>query len=433
MLRPRRTISQHALIDIIHPDVFQPRTELIQQDIIRKQYRIPEHQRFPAWSTKKKQSLVESVLNNWPIHAIILSKHVEQHFSYDDQEPTFNEYFNIEDGQTRLSALQDFFLDKFPTTDTNGLLYSQLSIQEQTYFTSYQISTEVFTMTGNRAATIDCMANIFDRLNSGTPLGNNAKYYARKQTPIVDYSLRLSIDDTFRDWFNKYIGTVGGGKKRNLMADMVGANLSIVKRSEASLNTSYQRNYHLLTDSVQDTDIATIRLFYTSYFTFLDTTIGVANTKPNKIYGKLSGILGLAICSWINYGNIHESLNWYIKKKYYTPKYEPPLFAELTTGERRICQGTAIRNRLDKIIQQFNNDHVTPNVAPPGNDQNREDKSATTTVGCDMCEGYGYPGEMYVCEDTWISCPGCSGRYEDEEEEEEEEAEGDSDNDSESS
>ena len=130
MLRPRRTISQHALIDIIHPDVFQPRTELIQQDIQRKQYRIPEHQRFPAWSTKKKQSLVESVLNNWPIHAIILSKQIEQHLTDDHQEPTFNEYFNIEDGQTRLSALQDFFLDKFPTTDTNGLLYSQLMMKQ---------------------------------------------------------------------------------------------------------------------------------------------------------------------------------------------------------------------------------------------------------------------------------------------------------------
>ena len=366
MLRPRRTISQHALIDIIHPDVFQPRTELNQQDILRKQYRIPEHQRFPAWSTKKKQSLVESVLHNWPIHAIILSKHVEQNFSYDDQEPTFIEYFNVEDGQTRLSALQDFFLDKFPTTDTNGLLYSQLSTQEQTYFTSYQISTEVFTMTGNRAAAIDCMANIFDRLNSGTPLGNNVKYYARKQTPIVHYSLSLSIHDTFRDWFNKYIGTVGGGKKRNLMADMVGANLSILKHSEASLNTSYQRNYYLLTDSLQDTDIATIQIFYTSYFNFLDTTIGDATTKPNKIYGKLSGILGLAICSWINYGNIHESLSWYIMMKYYRPKYEPPLFAELTTGDRRNCQGSAIRNRLEKIIQQFNNDHETPNVGPAG-------------------------------------------------------------------
>jgi len=158
------------------------------------------------------------------------------------------------------------------------------------------------------------------------------------------------------------------------MADMVGANLSIVKRSEASLNTSYQRNYHLLTDSVQDTDIATIRLFYTSYFTFLDTTIGGATTKPNKIYGKLSGILGLAICSWINYGNIHESLNWYIMMKYYRPKYEPPLFAELTTGDRRNCQGPAIRNRLEKIIQQFNNDHETPLVAPPGQVQEEEEE-----------------------------------------------------------
>jgi hypothetical protein len=354
MQRSKRTINQQSLVEIIHPDVFQPRTELNQPIVVPKQYRIPEHQRFPAWPIKKKQDLVDSVLHNWPIHAIILSKHVEHNYSYDDEDPDFNEYFNVEDGQTRLSALQDFFLDKFPTTDTNGLLYSQLSPEVQTHFTSYQISTEVFTVRGNRAEDIDCMANIFDRLNSGTPLGNNAKYYARKQTPIVKHSIYISTDDALRDWFNKYIGTVGGGKKRNLMADMVGANLSIYKRSEASLNTSYQRNYRLLTDIINDIDIDNIRQFYLSYFTFLDNTIGNVNTKPNKIYGKLSGIIGLAICSWINYGNIHESLNWYVMMKYYRPNYEPPLFAELSSGDRRNCQGSAIRNRLDKIIQQFN-------------------------------------------------------------------------------
>jgi hypothetical protein len=36
------------------------------------QFRIPEHQRFPNWNKDKKKLLINSILNNYPIHSIIL-------------------------------------------------------------------------------------------------------------------------------------------------------------------------------------------------------------------------------------------------------------------------------------------------------------------------------------------------------------------------
>jgi len=46
--------------------------------------------------------------------------------------------------------------------------------------------------------------------------------------------------------------------------------------------------------------------------------------------------------------------------------------------------------------------------------RSQQDNNTNTSVGCDMCEGYGTPGEMYVCDDSSIPCPGCSGGYDEE-------------------
>ena len=43
-----------------------------------------------------------------------------------------------------------------------------------------------------------------------------------------------------------------------------------------------------------------------------------------------------------------------------------------------------------------------------------EDNPVRTSLGCDMCEPYGTPGQMYACDDCSIPCPGCSGGYDEE-------------------
>ena len=64
-----RSMVTIALIGLISEEAFTPRQE--GDAPITTEYRVPDHQRWPAWSLDKKQRLVDSVLKNFPIHAII--------------------------------------------------------------------------------------------------------------------------------------------------------------------------------------------------------------------------------------------------------------------------------------------------------------------------------------------------------------------------
>jgi len=349
--RPSRTVHQRTLGELIKPDVFQPRTSLANYAPTTL-YRIPEHQRFSSWSLTKQQRLVESILSNFPIHAIILSKHHDVQLGPNNRH-IITEYFHVEDGQTRMSTLQLFFLDKFPTYDNR--LYSQLTDVEKTYFLTYQVSIEVFETNGmSDDDARDFKANVFERLNGGKPLGDNNKYWARKETPVVSFVLGFVKSDAFRANFSKYIGDVGGGKNRKLLSDIVGAVLSIAGSNEATLNTSYERNYSYLTRALTPAEIDNVAAFFHAYFNMLEAVVGTINNRPNKIYGKLSGVFGLAICSWIHYNAaIVEAVSWFTVVKYYNNRYEPATFADLRIGDRRNCQGRAIHRRLEKIIEQW--------------------------------------------------------------------------------
>lgn len=365
----RRIVSQHAIRDLIDPVVFKPRTSLSDGPSTTR-YRIPEHQRFPSWPLNKKQRLVESVLNNWPIHSLLLTKHIEVIHNPDTDEQDFADFYNIADGQTRLTSLQEFYLDKFATCD--NILYSELTPDQQYNFVTYQVTTEVFiTDRLSPAAAREMMANIFERVNSGKALGDNDKYYARRETPVVKTAIGISESEAFRAQFSKFVGSVGGGKTRTLLGDMVGAILSITTRSERHLNTSYERNFSYILNAPTAMEIDDINAFFQAYFDMLNRTIGEITVRPVKKYGKLSGILGLAVCSWINTGRIDDAIAWYATIRYYNPKYEPPTFADLTTGDRRNCQGAAIRNRLEKIIQQ----HLDPANVPIHNNDSRNSSS----------------------------------------------------------
>lgn len=375
-----RTVSQRTLGEMVDPSLFQPRERVNQAGPVATRYRIPDHQRFPSWSQQKKQRLVESVMKNWPIHAIILTKHIRVNIHPETNQPTVDEYYDVEDGQTRLTCLQEFYLDKFATIDNE--LYSQLSLVEQNKFLAYQITTEVFNVNGNDAAVLDTMANIFERLNSGKPLGDNDKYYARNQTPVVRYAIDLSKHETMRVHFDRYIGSVASGKSRMLIGDMVGGILSIAYRTESHLNTSYERNYSSLTTALTANQMQSIDTFFGEYFAMLTRTVGAITTRPNKKYGRLSGIFGLAICSWIKHGHIHDAIEWYTTTKYYNPHYEPATFAELSIGDRRNCQGSAISNRLAKIIiqHQLNQDANGGILAPLAEDEDEEEYDDTDSM-----------------------------------------------------
>ena len=69
------------------------------------EYRIPDHQRFPQWTLRKKRKLIDTVFRNYTMSGIILSKKIDL-----DQQTI---YYDIEDGQTRLSILQEYYDNVF--------------------------------------------------------------------------------------------------------------------------------------------------------------------------------------------------------------------------------------------------------------------------------------------------------------------------------
>ena len=116
-----RRMTTMKLSEIIGIDVFDPedRQESIQtcMNLGAKQYRVPDHQRFPGWRDEKPQYLVDTILKNFTFGAITMTTHVDLR--------THTIYYNIQDGQTRLTTLQKFVLGKFETVD--GRRFYQLT------------------------------------------------------------------------------------------------------------------------------------------------------------------------------------------------------------------------------------------------------------------------------------------------------------------
>lgn len=75
--------------------------------------------------------------------------------------------------------------------------------------------------------------------------------------------------------------------------------------------------------------------------------------------------------------------------------------------------GKIMKNRLEKNVPYSEmGDMIREMLYAKG----QQDNNRRRTLECAMCEGYGTPGEMYVCDDTSIPCPGCSDEYNEEEE-----------------
>jgi hypothetical protein len=351
-----RSMVTIALIGLISEEAFTPRQE--GDAPITTEYRVPDHQRWPAWSLDKKQRLVDSVLKNFPIHAII---GVERRRIIN--EDTIEEWCDIEDGQTRMTYLQDFYLGKYPCERGpdcigNGCYFSELSTTLQQRFTNYQVSLEKFK--GNNI-TIDHIAEIFTRLNSGKPLGDNDKFHSRKETAVLMYLEELKTHPDLRKDFTKFIGPIGTGKTYKLLGDIIGAMLAVATRhddigGQACINTSYELNHRYLRNAFTLEQKNDIIAFFKAYFAMLQQqNDGIKKPKKN-LYCKLSNVLGLSVCSWVRFGSIQGAIAWYVGKMIEDTKYVPATFAHLNKGDIRNCQGPSVWRRLEKIMEQFETD-----------------------------------------------------------------------------
>lgn len=154
----------------------------------------PEYQRRHRWSVERKSRLIESFLMNVPVPPVFL---YERDLAR----------FEVMDGRQRLTALSEFYADKFALTglqywaDLDGRTYSQLPTKvrdgiDRRYISSIILLKET-AATEEQAALLKKI--VFERLNSGgvrlsSQETRNAVYNGR----LNQLCLHLSENEKFR-------------------------------------------------------------------------------------------------------------------------------------------------------------------------------------------------------------------------------------------
>lgn len=154
----------------------------------------PEYQRRHRWSVERKSRLIESFLMNVPVPPVFL---YERDLAR----------FEVMDGRQRLTALSDFYADRFALTglqywsDLDGRTYSKLPSKvrdgiDRRYISSIILLKET-AATEEQAAMLKKM--VFERLNSGgVKLGSQETRNAVYDGPLNKLCLELSENELFR-------------------------------------------------------------------------------------------------------------------------------------------------------------------------------------------------------------------------------------------
>lgn len=155
---------------------FEPK----QYDISTAIYKIPEHQRESRWNQDKKVSLIQSILNGFPIPSIIV-----RHFIDDGQIKYY-----VEDGQQRLTTVWEFCNGYFSVDDmyfsnNDNQERPLLDEEDRDLIKRYQIPLTVFT--GEISSNI--RSKIFYLLNSGLRLSDADRLWSMKEKPMINYTI----------------------------------------------------------------------------------------------------------------------------------------------------------------------------------------------------------------------------------------------------
>lgn len=164
----------------------------------------PPYQRKNVWKTSKKKSLLESFVRQLYVPPVVLRT-----VAHDTKQ-----YYEVIDGQQRITAIQEYFNDEFRLPDeqtlrefddkqkTNfaGSRFSKLTEEEQRHLTHN------CTLTVDRITNIDDPYNpdhqematqVFWRLQQGNSLKNIEENHSKVYSPVRDYIVTRADDISF--------------------------------------------------------------------------------------------------------------------------------------------------------------------------------------------------------------------------------------------
>jgi hypothetical protein len=345
--RITRERSTKRLSDIIIVEFFDP-TE--SRNLGTRRIRIPIHQRFDTWSLQQKQKLVETILQDFPLGSIIVTSHID----------ASGLYYNIQDGQTRLTALHEFANNKFPASD--GRFYKDLSEEERARFMTYQISWEHIEKTRDTTEREfdEIIAEMFERLNSGKPLSDNAKFHSRLSTPIMQMIESLKKSSEFGLLIKKFCWSdLGSGKSRTGLKEAAAIVLSVIQMSTDCITTSYALNGpKMVATEVKPADIERVHSFLRWYFGIIERAIPNVSKPQRAIFNKIPATLGCMLFSWIQSVRVGGSTDdemWvkFVKANHDHKNFLETLFARLTKGNRQNATTSDFNAKITAIVNAF--------------------------------------------------------------------------------
>jgi len=242
-----------------------------------KKYRIALHQRYNKWGKCAKNTIIESIWLNYIIGSISLSQHHDGSDGF---------YFDIEDGQSRLTVIQEYLTDKFSYCDK---LFSETSSLQQNRFMDYKFPVEITTLPTTRGSGTtlieDHYYENFDRINRGKPLSDNDKYWCRKDTVLVKFTINLILKFNTETGY-EFMKTHMFGKKNNdgkvnrdvleKIVTMVGAFLYGVYKK------SYSRHMYKMRDDISQTNIIRFYDFMKFYKSIYDSMVHIMPREDNE-------------------------------------------------------------------------------------------------------------------------------------------------------
>ncbi len=223
---PNKVVSRSAKLLILHEVLDNFDHSKFEQATTK--YRKPSYQRFPDRDEQWKRKLIESLLYGRSIGTFTLSKHNviksnEEGGMYND------EYYNIEDGQTRLCVLSEFKNGGFTTIYGN---YQDVYMR----FDEYILPVELMEKASQSITDETYFNNLcenFQLLQEGKSLNTNDRLWAQYRSPaenfagspIVNYVVDLVNSN---DNFNTYMGLRGLDKKTKMGRAKLDISMSVV-------------------------------------------------------------------------------------------------------------------------------------------------------------------------------------------------------------
>ena len=164
----------------------------------------PPYQRKNVWKTSKKKALLESFVRQLYVPPIVLRTVAHE----------TKQYYEVIDGQQRITAIQEYFNDEYSlpdeqalrefdaehNTDFAGSMFEALSEEEQRHLTHN------CTLTVDRITNIDDPYNpeqqematqVFWRLQQGNSLKNIEENHSKVYSPVREYIVRRADDISF--------------------------------------------------------------------------------------------------------------------------------------------------------------------------------------------------------------------------------------------